>query len=112
MSVHSNHYDNEEEYRRDLAWEYRREQADLYHYDDTLPDERICSNCQHCKEISLFKRKGRYVAPEYVDVPDGIVAIYSDKQNRETTYICMNECSSDYLCEIEEDHDCKDYEGF
>lgn len=43
MSVHSNHYNNEEEYERDLAWEYRKERYDgscvLYYWDDEMPDE-------------------------------------------------------------------------
>lgn len=34
MSVHSTHYDNDEEYERDLKFEYRREQWEKEHQDD------------------------------------------------------------------------------
>lgn len=39
MSVHSTYYENEDDYKRDLIWEYRREAAGLYYYDDDEPDE-------------------------------------------------------------------------
>ena len=51
MSVHSNHYESEEEYLRDLRWEYRREQEGLYHHDDDEPvgPPATCETCRHCK---------------------------------------------------------------
>lgn len=50
MSVHSNHYESEDEYLRDLHYEYRTEQAGLYHYDDDEPEEKKqCGDCVHCR---------------------------------------------------------------
>ena len=39
MSVHSNHYENEDEYLRDLRYEYRAEQEGIYEHDDDEPGE-------------------------------------------------------------------------
>ena len=50
MSVHSNHYESEEEYLMDLRSEYAREQYDMYHYDDDEPEEHpTCEDCKHCR---------------------------------------------------------------
>lgn len=50
MSVHSNHYDDPEEYERDLRWEYRTESRDLYYHDDDEPEITLtCGDCIHCK---------------------------------------------------------------
>ena len=79
MSVHSNHYDDPNEYERDLRYEYRTEQAGLYHYDDDEPTIPYCEECIYCKEVMIWERKGRYVAPEYLDNekwPDGDVYIF------------------------------------
>lgn len=50
MSVHSNHYDNEEEYKADLAYEYRTEQSDFY-------DRPTCRDCadfdECCKQVCI-----------------------------------------------------------
>lgn len=55
MSVHSTYYEDEEEYKRDLAWEYRTEQAGLYHYDDDeIPFEPTCEECEFCKRGLTF----------------------------------------------------------
>ena len=55
MSVHSTYYEDEEEYKRDLAWEYRTEQAGLYHYDDDeIPFEPTCEECEFCKQGLAF----------------------------------------------------------
>lgn len=65
MSVHSTHYDNQEEYERDLKYEYRKEQyeqdhgiiEDLPFYTDDPDDPHWrCENCGHCKEYKMFKR--------------------------------------------------------
>ena len=42
MSVHSNHYETEEEYKADLAWEYRKE-VDYY-------DRNGCVDCSCYKD--------------------------------------------------------------
>lgn len=65
MSVHSTHYDNQEEYERDLKYEYRKEQyeqdhgiiEDLPFYTDDPDDPHWrCENCGHCKDIAIAKR--------------------------------------------------------
>lgn len=65
MSVHSTHYDDPEEYERDLKWEYRKEQweqdhgiiDDLPFYTDDPDDPHWrCENCAHCKEFKMYKR--------------------------------------------------------
>lgn len=59
MSVHSTHYDESEEYERDLKWEYRREQWEQDHLEDleyqpqTIPqslEEVVSEMCdKYCK---------------------------------------------------------------
>lgn len=51
MSVHSTFYQNEEDYKADLAWEYRTEQAGLYKHDDDEPEEPDCERCIHMKPL-------------------------------------------------------------
>ena len=64
MSVHSTHYDNQEEYERDLKYEYRKEQyeqdhgiiEDLPFYTDDPDDPHWrCENCGHCKSFNARK---------------------------------------------------------
>lgn len=47
MSVHSTFYQSEEEYKADLAYEYRTEQAGLYYHDDEEPEDPDCESCIH-----------------------------------------------------------------
>ena len=70
MSVHSTYYEDEEEYRRDLAWEYRTEQAGLYHYDDDVEETYTCEECPYCK-------RGKRFAMD-------IVTLYGEEPDRET----------------------------
>ena len=56
MSVHSNHYDNEEEYERDLAWEYRdsrKPNPKCCPYEPE-PYEPTCDDCEYCKTGLTF----------------------------------------------------------
>lgn len=69
MSVHSNHYEDEEEYRRDLYYEYRTEQEGLYQYDDDIV-EHTCEECPYCK-------RGKRFAMD-------IVTLYGKEPDRET----------------------------
>lgn len=64
MSVHSTYYADEEEYERDLKWEYRKEQweqdhgiiDDLPFYTDDPNDPHWrCENCAHCREFHALK---------------------------------------------------------
>lgn len=64
MSVHSNHYDDPDEYERDLRYEYRKEQYEQTHgisgdmpfYTDDPDDPHWkCENCAHCKEFQALK---------------------------------------------------------
>ena len=56
MSVHSNHYDDYEEYKRDLQTEYRHEAQDDLYTDDADDPHWRCENCNHCKEYQIYKR--------------------------------------------------------
>ncbi len=112
MSVHSNHYESEEEYLRDLRSEYAREQYEMYHYDDDESEEDfcICVNCIHCKELKIYKRCGRYLAPEYTDEPEGKVVIYSNKRVYTDSLVCTNEDNRLYMTEVDEDDTCCNFE--
>lgn len=64
MSVHSTHYDDPDEYRRDLEYEYRKEQYEQTHgieedmpfYTDDPDDPHWrCENCKHCKQFNARK---------------------------------------------------------
>ena len=66
MSVHSTHYDDPEEYERDLKYEYRTERTDIPFYTDD-PDEEHwrCENCAHCKSFNARKPVVDFI--DYVD---------------------------------------------
>lgn len=64
MSVHSTHYDDPEEYERDLRFEYRKEQyeqdhgivGDMPFYTDDPDDPHWrCERCAYCKTFNLRK---------------------------------------------------------
>lgn len=93
MSVHSNYYEDEEEYRRDLAWEYRTEQAGLYVYDDDMKREPTCGDCQYCKTGKRFtfeitdiygKEPGR-------DVPRRELYVHEDRNRMTFMNICVRD---------------------
>lgn len=61
MSVHSNHYEDPEEYERDLKWEYRREDNGQYYHEDIEEPAPTCGDCAHC-------RRGQGYSHEIVDI--------------------------------------------
>ena len=61
MSVHSNHYDNWEEYQADLAWEYRKDGPN-----DPIPREKFsCLECDSYNECLSLYRTGDGPMCEY-----------------------------------------------
>ena len=50
MSVHSNDYTDYEEYKQDLAFEYREERCSLYYYTGQT-NEPDCESCTHNKYL-------------------------------------------------------------
>jgi len=121
MSVHSNHYDDPEEYRRDLQYEYRQEQWEQDHgieafcTDDADKPHYRCENCKHCK---LFNARKPIIAfMKYVD-DEGYVHNNPDKPTRDNLYARWsyeNEYIPSNLCELTnnqmmDDDYCEDFE--
>lgn len=121
MSVHSTHYDDPEEYERDLKWEYRREQweqdhgiiDDLPFYTDDPDDPHCrCENCGHCKSFNA--RKPVISFRNWVDdkgyvhnnpdrpTPQNLYARWSSKEEYIPANICEltnNQVMDDDCCE-------------
>lgn len=121
MSVHSTHYDDLEEYERDLKWEYRREQweqdhgiiDDLPFYTDDPDDPHWrCENCGHCKSFNA--RKPVISFRNWVDdkgyvhnnpdrpTPQNLYAMWSVKEEYIPGNICElthNQVMDDDYCE-------------
>ena len=121
MSVHSTHYDDPEEYERDLKWEYRREQweqdhgiiDDLPFYTDDPDDPHWrCENCGHCKSFNA--RKPIISFRNWVDdkgyvhnnpdrpTPQNLYAMWSVKEEYIPGNICElthNQVMDDDYCE-------------
>lgn len=79
MSVHSNFYETEEEYERDLKHEYAREGYEMYHYDDDEVESPTCGDCVHC-------RRGQGYSHEIVDT-FGSPLIEGKKYGKYAVYI-------------------------
>ena len=114
MSVHSNHYETEEEYLRDLQAEYSRpeyqEEETPFYTDDADDPHWHCENCGHCKEIKIHKRVMRWFPSSKLgDVvrPDdtwGKMLIERSWRDFEDTLFC-----SLRNCECAEDGYCSDF---
>lgn len=92
MSVHSTHYDDPEEYERDLRAEYAKEEYEERHgivkdipfYTDDPEDPHwICENCAHCKSFNA--RKPVIAFRTWVD-DKGYVHNNKDKPVKENLY--------------------------
>ena len=110
MSVHSTHYDNPEEYERDLRAEYAREQYEQTHgpigdmpfYTDDPDDPHWkCENCGHCKEYKVFKRIIKEHPRYFYESKESL-----HKQEDKTCYTLWvakerTEYESVWLCEVD-----------
>lgn len=74
MSVHSNYYDDEDEYERDLAWEYRTEGRVVNHRKpkmpfffepdfDELEDDELYEDAEEDDDCELahLEERGRHI---------------------------------------------------
>lgn len=108
MSVHSNHYDDPEEYERDLKYEYRKEQYEQSHGPiGDIPfykEPNRCEECEYCMAAKIRKPTGRYLEyPTYTDTEGGKVIIAKSSVDFEDIWMCTNELSNKYMTEISED---------
>jgi len=124
MSVHSTHYDDPDEYRRDLEYEYRKEQYEQTHgivgdmpfYTDDPDDPHWrCENCGHCKSFNA--RKPVIHFSNYID-DKGYVHNNPDKPVKENLsarwsfdeeYIPGNICELTHNQVMDDDY-CEDFE--
>ena len=121
MSVHSTHYDDPEEYERDLRFEYRKEQyeqdhgivGDMPFYTDDADDPHWkCENCGHCMTFNARKPIIHFMT--YIDdkgyvhnnpekpVKENLIAMFSPLPEYTACNICKlthNQVMDDDYCE-------------
>ena len=121
MSVHSTHYDDPEEYERDLKHEYAREQYEQDHgieddipfYTDDPDDPHWkCENCAYFKELHIRKRIIKAYPKDCISgmVTKADSAFYSMQVVPSwNEFIPINICTL-LNCECDDDGHCCDFE--
>lgn len=134
MSVHSNHYEDPEEYERDLRSEYAREEYEQTHgipfyypenddpdCDDPDRDGRACETCKHFIEHKMYKRiiESHFINGTAMKRGKNGVGIVSDRYNELKMWVTTDwrqrEMTSIWICEKDkqehfDDDFCEEYE--